>query len=141
MPSNTVTAKTCAPPPAQLCMSSLRWTLSFDLSPQIELKVASVSLSALSDALRPPGAGCHPVQDEDQNVFLFQIVDHGKGMTSQEAAATFQPFQRLQRHEAIKGSGIGLSNCKMLVELHGGKIAVRDTEGMADTIQPGMNSI
>ncbi|HWP54689.1 MAG TPA: HAMP domain-containing sensor histidine kinase, partial [Pyrinomonadaceae bacterium] len=55
----------------------------------------------------------------------------GRGMSSVDVAHIFEPFYR--GHEAvaaqIKGSGVGLSLVKQIVQAHGGKITVKSTPG------------
>ncbi|TAK89997.1 MAG: response regulator, partial [Aquabacterium sp.] len=57
------------------------------------------------------------------------VTDTGLGMSEQQLAAMFEPFNRLGReHSATEGTGIGLVICKRLVELMGGTLKVRSTK-------------
>lgn len=55
----------------------------------------------------------------------FSVITDGSGMPSEDLGALFNPFTRLHRSGAgtsVKGIGMGLTICKKIVELHGGKI-------------------
>jgi CheY-like chemotaxis protein len=58
------------------------------------------------------------------------IADNGIGMTPQQQAALFQPFNRLGREKAgIPGTGLGLVIARDLVQAMGGRLAVRSATG------------
>jgi PAS domain S-box-containing protein len=58
------------------------------------------------------------------------VEDTGEGLTADQLAQLFQPFNRLgQEGNAEKGTGIGLVVCKRLVELMGGTIDASSTVG------------
>ena len=58
------------------------------------------------------------------------IQDSGVGLSEQQLAQLFQPFNRLgQEGSAEEGTGIGLVVTKQLVELMGGTIGVESTVG------------
>ncbi|NQZ08874.1 MAG: response regulator [Algicola sp.] len=60
----------------------------------------------------------------------FSVSDTGPGIDSGDIEALFEPFNRLgQEFTGIEGTGIGLSLCKMLVELLGGSIAANCESG------------
>jgi two-component system sensor histidine kinase KdpD len=54
------------------------------------------------------------------------VADHGPGVSPEERARVFEPFRSGANPG---GSGLGLAVCKAVVELHGGSIAVHETEG------------
>jgi CheY-like chemotaxis protein len=59
------------------------------------------------------------------------VHDTGEGLTHEQIAQLFQPFNRLgQEAKAEQGTGIGLVMSKRLVELMGGEIGVESTVGM-----------
>ena len=64
----------------------------------------------------------------------ISIGDHGSGMTEQQVAALYQPFNRLGRERSgAEGSGIGLVVTRGLVELMGGEMGVDSLPGVGST--------
>jgi CheY-like chemotaxis protein len=60
----------------------------------------------------------------------ISVRDTGAGLTPEQLAQLFQPFNRLgQKANDEEGTGIGLVVCKRLVELMGGVIGVESTVG------------
>ena len=52
----------------------------------------------------------------------FSIKDNGIGISEQYKDLIYRPFKRLNSQEDFPGSGIGLSICRRITTLHGGKI-------------------
>ncbi len=64
----------------------------------------------------------------------IEVSDTGVGIAPEDLAALFQPFQRgAQARGPVEGVGIGLSVTRALVELMGGRVAVRSTPGSGST--------
>jgi signal transduction histidine kinase len=61
----------------------------------------------------------------------FSVIDHGQGIPSEELGRLFGAFQRTSTKPTAgeHSTGLGLSICKRIVELHGGRIGVESELG------------
>jgi two-component system sensor histidine kinase KdpD len=67
----------------------------------------------------------------------FSVSDEGPGIPEDDLARIFHKFYRVKAAErGAPGSGLGLSICKAIVELHGGVIGAENRQGGA----PGYSS-
>ncbi len=68
------------------------------------------------------------------NMLELSIRDSGRGMTPEQQARLFQPFNRLGAEmSSTEGTGIGLVIARQLVEKMGGTISVRSAPGEGST--------
>jgi PAS domain S-box-containing protein len=72
----------------------------------------------------PPQVHVSAVLTKDRNFWQFAVRDNGIGIDAEFYDRIFVIFQRLHGRRKYPGSGIGLSICKKIVELHGGRIWV-----------------
>ena len=71
--------------------------------------------------------------EQRNNKYLFSIKDNGIGIDIKYSERIFQLFQRLQTRKDVDGTGIGLSLCKKIVEIHNGSIWVDSKLGQGST--------
>ena len=59
------------------------------------------------------------------------VTDEGQGMPEADLPKIFDAFYRIHNPDAqnVRGSGLGLTICKSIVEVHGGNIRVESTPG------------
>jgi signal transduction histidine kinase len=68
-----------------------------------------------------------------KETLIFQVKDKGIGISVSDRQKLFEPFYRGQNIGKIKGSGLGLTIVKKLVDLHGGYIEVESEVGVGST--------
>ena len=72
--------------------------------------------------------------ESDDYYVTVRISDTGIGIPSDKLPFIFEPFYRVRgKEERQRGSGLGLTFCKRIMELHGGEIAAASTEGQGST--------
>jgi len=101
------------------------------------MRLKQVLLNLLSNAIKygPEHShvdiGCEPLADGRVRI---SITDHGAGMTPEQVAALYQPFNRLGRERTgAEGTGIGLVVTRSLVELMAGQMGVDSSPGLGST--------
>ncbi|HKK78528.1 MAG TPA: ATP-binding protein, partial [Phaeodactylibacter sp.] len=91
----------------------------------------------ISNALKFHKKGVPPeifIKGETQTGhWLFYVQDNGIGIPDQHQHKIFKIFKRLHHRSTYEGTGIGLSFCNKIVELHHGHISVSSTEGVGST--------
>lgn len=67
-----------------------------------------------------------------ENEIRITVEDRGRGVSSSDLPHIFEPFYRGREALAgqVKGSGVGLSLVKQIVEAHGGSVSVKSTLGV-----------
>ena len=113
-------------------------TLTLDALPEIptlqadQEKIERVLINLLDNALRyTPQGGTIAVAATVQPEFVqVTVSDSGLGIPPEQRERIFDRFVQVnssQRKRGTKGSGMGLTFCKLAVEAHGGQIWVEDT--------------
>lgn len=69
--------------------------------------------------------------EQHEHMLTVQVSDCGIGFDAKEAQEIFKPFNRLNTERG--GSGLGLSICLRIVELHNGKIYAESSPGNGST--------
>ena len=124
-----------------------------ELSPQLDAKHLSVSLSGLSGIKlignrvmlyramsnlienaakynRENGSISISASRQEENI-IIKISDTGIGIPEEECERIFEPFYRVDqsRSRSVGGAGLGLALVKDIVEKHGGRIRVNSQAG------------
>ena len=113
----------------------LRVEIPSDL-PQVHAdraKITRVVSNILDNAIKfTPSGGqvlvaCHPTSGE---MLALEISDSGPGIPEEFREKIFEPFSQVpEQRGRRRGSGLGLTFCKLAVEAHGGRIWVQESPG------------
>ena len=99
----------------------------------------SVFQNLISNAIKFRKAEIHPIITisaiDKGKEFLFEIKDNGIGIEKEYYEKIFIIFQRLHTRREYEGTGIGLSQCKKIIELHGGAIWLESELGKGSTFK------
>ena len=106
-------------------------------------RVKQVLINLLSNAIKYNKMGGTVVVEcvtKDAGRIRICVADSGDGLTADNLAQLFQPFNRLgQESNAEEGTGIGLVVCKRLMELMGGVIGVESEVGKGSVFWMDLN--
>lgn len=109
-------------------------------SPQVlvdRTKFKQVLLNLMSNAVKyniKRGRVKISTKLEDGGFLRIDVTDTGHGMTAEDTASLFEPFQRLgAERSGVEGTGLGLVLAKRMIEAMGGDIRVTSAPGMGST--------
>ncbi|MGC9323688.1 MAG: ATP-binding protein [Desulfomonilia bacterium] len=117
-------------------------TLSSDLTPDIpkimgdqeSLLRVFTNIIGNSTKYTPPGGKISVSTDYDEYYVCVNISDTGIGIPQDKLPFIFEPFYRVKgKEERQRGSGLGLTFSKKIMEAHDGKIEVTSKEGEGTT--------
>jgi signal transduction histidine kinase len=97
-----------------------------------EEKLRQVFTNLIHNAVKftPPGGIIQLTGGKSNGkIVAMCVADSGCGTPPDELGKIFLPFYRSSKGVATRGSGLGLSIVKELVELHGGAVRVESTVG------------
>ena len=106
------------------------------------LRINQILVNLLSNAVKfspEGGAVVLEVQEFEHiggnSIYKFDITDSGIGISPQQAAKLFKPFEQADVGvtRSYGGTGLGLAISKNLVELMGGEIGLVSQEGVGST--------
>ncbi len=90
----------------------------------------------------PPGGTISVSTDFDDYYVYVKISDNGMGIPQDKLPFIFEPFYRVKgKDERHRGSGLGLTFSKKIVDAHGGKIDATSKEGSGTTFVMKFNKL
>jgi signal transduction histidine kinase len=92
-------------------------------APRMEQVLINLLENAL--AVTPEAAMVEARVEREGETLVFTIRDRGPGVPTAERSRIFEPFHTTK----LSGTGLGLSVARRIVELHRGRIDVRDARG------------
>ncbi|WP_052736069.1 ATP-binding protein [Aquincola tertiaricarbonis] len=103
-----------------------------------EQRLRQVLLNIGSNAIkynRPAGHVHWHLEAESGGSVAIEVRDTGSGMTQDQQARLFQPFERLGREGNIEGSGLGLLIARRLVGDMGGSLSLSSQPGVGTVVR------
>ncbi len=105
------------------------WPIVWGYAPWVEEVWANYISNALKYGGRPPVLELgYSLPDQSDGLVTFWLQDNGPGLTAEEMARLFMPFERLSQLGSA-GHGLGLSIVKRIVEKLGGEVGVESVVG------------
>lgn len=101
------------------------------------LRFKEVLVNLLGNAVKYNSTNGHIIinsQIVNKGAIRINVIDDGPGMTIEQQALVFEPFNRLgAEYSDIEGTGIGLTIAKKLISLMHGQIGVQSIHGQGST--------
>jgi signal transduction histidine kinase len=99
-------------------------------------KVQRVLFNLIQNAIRhtPADGSVTVVAESNGSQLMVEVADTGEGIAAGERSRVFEPFYRGGGESARTrrdSSGLGLAICRAIVEVHGGRIWLEDSESGA----------
>jgi PAS domain S-box-containing protein len=96
------------------------------------LRLRQLFTNLISNSLKYSRVGVRPVIDvnavQEGKEWVMTVKDNGIGFDQQYSEKIFGLFERLHSRDEFPGTGIGLSICKKIAELHGGTISAKSKQ-------------
>lgn len=95
-----------------------------------------VLVNLLENATRhtPAGTLIAVSATASENTFQMTVSDRGPGIAIADLDQVFEKFHRDENKAGIAGVGLGLTICRAIIELHGGRIWAEADQGAGTTI-------
>jgi len=74
-------------------------------------------------------------RENGKSELIVRVIDSGPGIAKEDQAKLFQPFSQVDASltRKVGGSGLGLSICNHLIQMHNGQIGVQSASGEGST--------
>ena len=124
----------------ELIIKDSNATVDYDVLPTVnglEVELKQLFQNLINNGLKFRKEGTDPhvqIQVEDQGEYWqFSVKDNGIGMDKKFHERVFIIFQRLHNRNDYQGTGIGLSICKKIVDMHKGEIWIESEVNQGST--------
>ncbi|MFC2058212.1 CHASE4 domain-containing protein [Chloroflexota bacterium] len=101
-----------------------------------EDRLRQVLLNLLDNAIKftPSGGTITLRAREKDGSLIIEVQDTGPGISEEKQQQVFEAYYRVKgERQRLHGLGLGLSLCKLIVELHGGRIWLESQDGEGTT--------
>jgi len=94
-------------------------------------KLARAVMNLLSNAVKyaPSGGKIDVILSGTEDTVMLAVINSGSQIRPEELNKVFDKFERLESHSEVKGSGVGLSIVKEIVDLHNGHLTAKSEPG------------
>ena len=92
-------------------------------------------MSVTADGVSAPPTFEESLEGTSQHYISVSVTDTGTGIPEEYRDKIFEKFSQIEEQESRRGrgSGLGLTFCKLVVEAHGGRIWVESQVGQGST--------
>jgi two-component system OmpR family sensor kinase len=111
--------------------------------PGDEARLREVVANLLSNALEYTDGAIEVSVRADTGSALFEVADHGTGLSEEQRAHVFEPFYRADpaRTRRSGGAGLGLSIVSAIVAAHAGSVSIEETPGGGTTFRVSLPAL
>ncbi len=101
----------------------------------LKLEQVLINLLANGVSFTPAGGRVTLEAEPERGAVVIRVRDTGEGIPPEDLDRVFEPFVQVrERHARRHGTGLGLTICRQIVSLHGGRIwAESEGEGRGST--------
>ncbi|HEV3235663.1 MAG TPA: sensor histidine kinase KdpD [Gemmataceae bacterium] len=86
-----------------------------------------------ADKYSPPDRPIEVMASSQARTVTLEVSDHGPGLPPGDEKRVFEKFYRSPTTSSRSGAGLGLTICRGIIELHGGKIWAKNRDGGGTT--------
>jgi len=102
------------------------------------LRIQQLFMNIIGNAIKFTEQGTIRIFNQcDDTGHHISVADTGIGMTNEQIVLALEPFQQVHGHSFARryqGTGLGLSLCQRIMELHGGKLTIQSEAHVGTTI-------